>query len=134
MHLITDDVTLGLAVLPATGLLLGESGLGIMTVEKIGHQLDHFTSIALMLIAFGIGEHVELRRLDGMGRGVVYIFVLQEVSAFISCHDEYTDRDFAAVDDAIAIMIFGAAVSTAHNLASDQGLGTPVSGHSVLFL
>ncbi|MCI5161078.1 MAG: hypothetical protein D3917_03450, partial [Candidatus Electrothrix sp. AX5] len=65
------------------GLLLGESGLSIITVDLLGHQLDHFTSIALMLIAFGIGEHVELRRLDGMGRDVAYIAVIQGLAAFI---------------------------------------------------
>ena len=65
------------------GLLLGESGLAIITVDMMGHQLDHFTSIALMLIAFGIGEHVELRRLDGMGRDVAYIAVIQALAAFV---------------------------------------------------
>ncbi|MCW5208296.1 PAS domain S-box protein, partial [Desulfobulbus sp. US2] len=65
------------------GLLLGESGLSIITVDLLGHQLDHFTSIALMLIAFGIGEHVELRRLDGMGRDVTYIAIIQGLAAFI---------------------------------------------------
>ncbi|MCI5124548.1 MAG: hypothetical protein D3925_08755, partial [Candidatus Electrothrix sp. AR5] len=64
------------------GLLLGESGLGIITVDLLGHQLDHFTSIALMLIAFGIGEHVELRRLDGMGRDVAYITIFQALIGF----------------------------------------------------
>jgi Kef-type K+ transport system membrane component KefB len=155
------------------GLLLGESGLSIITVDLLGHQLDHFTSIALMLIAFGIGEHVELRRLDGMGRDVTYIAVIQGLAAFIlvTLATLYTTwlvsgaesitrhhvilsmllgaiavatapaailhvvRELGtrgpmtstlmavvAVDDAIAIMIFGIAVSTAHNLASTEGL------------
>ncbi len=65
------------------GLALGESGLNIITIDMLGHQLDHFTSIALMLIAFGIGEHVELRRLDGMGRDVAYVAVIQGLAAFI---------------------------------------------------
>jgi Kef-type K+ transport system membrane component KefB/nucleotide-binding universal stress UspA family protein len=64
------------------GLLLGESGLGIITVELLGHRLDHFTSIALMLIAFGIGEHVELRRLDGMRKNVAYIAIMQALTGF----------------------------------------------------
>ncbi|XOF34476.1 MAG: cation:proton antiporter [Candidatus Electrothrix sp. YB6] len=189
------DATLGIAVLLAAGLfvaklaqllrlpsvtgfilaglLLGESGIGLITVDLIGHQLDHFTSIALMLIAFGIGEHVELRRLDGMGRDVAYISVIQAAAAFllvllaalpttwlVSGTEEIT-RDqvvlsvllgaiavatapaailhvtrelgtrgpmtstlmaVVAVDDAIAIMIFGIAVSTAHNLTGTDGL------------
>ncbi len=80
-----NDATFGIAVLLGTGLavakfsqklrlpsvtgfilaglLLGESGLGIITVDLLGRQLDHFASIALMLIAFGIGEHVEFAAL-----------------------------------------------------------------------
>uniref|UniRef100_UPI004057196D cation:proton antiporter domain-containing protein n=1 Tax=Candidatus Electrothrix sp. TaxID=2170559 RepID=UPI004057196D len=64
------------------GLLLGESGFGIITVELLGNRLDHFTSIALMLIAFGIGEHVELRRLDGMRKNVAYIALMQALIGF----------------------------------------------------
>jgi Kef-type K+ transport system membrane component KefB len=162
------------------GLLLGESGFGIITVDLLGHQLDHFTSIALMLIAFGIGEHVELRRLDGMGRDVAYIAVIQAMAAFVLVMfatllttrllsgTEAITKDqlilsmilgaiavatapaailhvvreldtrgpmtstlmaVVAVDDAIAIMIFGIAVSTAHNLTGTAGL----SIHSILF-
>ena len=44
--------------------------------------LDHFTSIALMLIAFGIGEHVELRRLKGMERTVIWIAAMQAIVVF----------------------------------------------------
>lgn len=155
------------------GLLLGESGLGIITVDMLGHRLDHFTGIALMLIAFGIGEHVELRRLDGMGRDVAYIGIIQGLAAFILVTGAtlYTAWFLAgtetltrhqvilsillgaiavatapaailhvvrelgtrgpmtstlmavvAVDDAIAIMIFGIAVSTAHNLTGTDAL------------
>ncbi|MGB5684320.1 MAG: cation:proton antiporter [Candidatus Electrothrix sp.] len=155
------------------GLLLGESGLGIITVDLLGYQLDHFTSIALMLIAFGIGEHVEVRRLDGMGRDVAYIAILQGLVTFIlvtlaTLHITWLLSDaesitrhqlilsmllgaiavatapattlhvvrelgtrgpmtstlmaVVALEDAIAIMIFGMAVSTAHNLASTEGL------------
>ncbi|MCI5145710.1 MAG: hypothetical protein D3923_09305, partial [Candidatus Electrothrix sp. AR3] len=99
-----DDVTLSIAILLAAGLvtakllqilrlpsvtgfilaglLLGKSGFAIIPAELIGPQLDHFTSIALMLIAFGIGEHVELRRLNGVGRDVAYIAIIQAIAAF----------------------------------------------------
>ena len=94
-----DDVTLGIAVLLAAGLLtakilqlfrlpsvtgfilaglaLGPSWLGLITMESVGQQLEHFTQIALMLIAFGIGEHIELRRLGGIARDVGYISIIQ---------------------------------------------------------
>ncbi|MCI5208949.1 MAG: hypothetical protein D3910_09165, partial [Candidatus Electrothrix sp. ATG2] len=162
------------------GLLLGESGLSIITVDLLGHQLDHFTSIALMLIAFGIGEHVELRRLDGMGRDVAFIAVIQALAAFIlvmlatlltgwllsdtasitrhqlilsmllgaiavatapattlhivrelGSRGSMTSTLMAvvAVADSIAIIIFGMAISTAHNLTGTDGL----SLHSILF-
>jgi len=155
------------------GLLLGESGLGIITVDLLGHQLDHFTSIALMLIAFGIGEHVEVRRLDGMQRNVTYIALFQALIGFtlvflvtlymtwlfsnaatITRHQivlalllgaisvatapattlhvvrelgakgpiTSTLMAVVAATDAIAIIIFGIAVSTAHNLVSTDGL------------
>jgi Kef-type K+ transport system membrane component KefB len=154
------------------GLLLGPSGLGFITVEMVGHKLDHFTQIALMLIAFGIGEHVELRRLGNVARDVIYISIVQAVAAFLlvmagtwltaelmagngmSSQDNlilalllgavavatapaailhvvremgakgpFTSTLMAvvAVDDAIAIMIFGMAVSAAHQLAGAGG-------------
>jgi Kef-type K+ transport system membrane component KefB/nucleotide-binding universal stress UspA family protein len=154
------------------GLLLGESGFGLVTDDLLGHQLHHFTSIALMLIAFGIGEHVELRRLKGMERTVLWIAVVQAVAAFalvtvaafavlsvltesaasshltlalllgaiaaanapatllhvvqeLNARGPMTSTLMAsvAVGDALAIMIFGMALSAARNLAGPgQGL------------
>jgi Kef-type K+ transport system membrane component KefB/nucleotide-binding universal stress UspA family protein len=190
-----EDTTFGIAVLLGTGLaiaklaqmlrlpsvtgfilaglLLGESGFSIITVELLGHQLDHFTSIALMLIAFGIGEHVELRRLNGLGRDVAYITFFQALFGFtlvtlvilqmtlllsdtavITRHQivlsillgaisvatapattlhvvrelgargpmTSTLMAVVAATDAIAIITFGIAVSTAHNLTGTDGL------------
>lgn len=98
-------VTIGLAVLLATGLiaaklcqrlglpsvtgyilaglLLGPTGFGFITEESIGHSLDHFTHIALMLIAFGIGEHVELKKLKKHARSVVWIGICETTGAFL---------------------------------------------------
>ena len=45
------------------GLLLGPSGLGLISEDLAGQRLNHFTEIALMLIAFGIGEHLEIKKL-----------------------------------------------------------------------
>ncbi len=154
------------------GLLLGESGVGLITNDLLGHQLDHFTSIALMLIAFGIGEHVELRRLKGMERTVLWIATVQALVVFalvtavalatlrlltgsadagqftlalllgaiaaanapatllhvvqeLGARGPMTSTLMAAVavGDALAIMMFGMAISVARNLAGPgQGL------------
>jgi len=185
-----NEVTFGIAILLATGMLfaklvqlirlpsvtgfilagliLGPSFLGLLTAETVGHQLDHFTQIALMLIAFGIGEHIELRRLGDVAKDVGYISVSQALATFVLVTagtlitavlvggPEGMFRDqlilalllgavavatapaailhvvrelgargpltatlmaVVAVDDGIAIMIFGMAVSAAHQLA-----------------
>ncbi len=97
-------VTLGLAVLLAAGLvaakiaqllrlpsvtgyilaglLLGPSGLAIITEGSIGHSLDHFTHIALMLIAFGIGEHIEIKKIKVYAGSVFWIGMLEALGAF----------------------------------------------------
>ena len=164
------------------GLLLGPSGLGLITVDLVGHKLDHFTQIALMLIAFGIGEHVELRRLGSVARDVAYISVVQAVAAFVlvaggtwitawlisgpetaavdhlilalllgavavatapaavlhivrelNARGPLTSTLLAvvAVDDGLAIMIFGMAVSAAHQLVGSGG--TPLQALAACF-
>ena len=45
------------------GFLLGPSGLGLLSYELLDEGLAHFTQIAFMLIALGIGEPLEIRRL-----------------------------------------------------------------------
>ncbi len=57
----------------AAGVLLGPSGFNIISEEATGNQLRHFTQIALMLIAFGIGEHLELKRLKHTAKTVLAI-------------------------------------------------------------
>ncbi|MEJ2691340.1 MAG: cation:proton antiporter, partial [Deltaproteobacteria bacterium] len=65
------------------GLLLGPSGLGIITSTTTGHRLEHFTQIALMLIAFGIGEHLELKRMQYAARRLVAICIGETASSFV---------------------------------------------------
>ncbi len=99
------NITFGIAILLATGLLfaktvqlfhlpsvtgyilaglvLGPSGLEILTTESVGHQLDHFTQIALMMLAFGIGEHIELRRLQTIAKDVTYISLSQALVTYL---------------------------------------------------
>ncbi|MEW6518839.1 MAG: cation:proton antiporter [Thermodesulfobacteriota bacterium] len=65
------------------GLLLGPSGFGIVTMESVGDKLHHFTQIALMLIAFGIGEQIEVKRLRQSVRSIGVIGVAEAAGALI---------------------------------------------------
>jgi len=67
----------------AAGVLLGPSGFHIITAEVTGDQLRHFTQIALMLIAFGIGEHLELKRLKVTAKTVLSICVADTIGAIL---------------------------------------------------
>ncbi len=67
----------------AAGVLLGPSGLDIITAEATGSHLAHFTQIALMLIAFGIGEHLELKRLQKTAGTVLSICLADMLLAFL---------------------------------------------------
>jgi Kef-type K+ transport system membrane component KefB/nucleotide-binding universal stress UspA family protein len=67
----------------AAGVLLGPSGLHVITAEATGNQLRHFTQIALMLIAFGIGEHLELKRLKVTAKTVLSICLADMVGALL---------------------------------------------------
>lgn len=65
------------------GLLLGPTGFGLITENNVGHNLDHFTQIALMLIAFGIGEHIEIKKLKNHAKSLVWIGVAETTGAFV---------------------------------------------------
>jgi len=67
----------------AAGILLGPSGLHVITAEATGNQLRHFTQIALMLIAFGIGEHLELKRLKITAKSVLAICLTDTLAALV---------------------------------------------------
>ena len=64
------------------GVLLGPSGLNVVKEEVLEHDLGHFTQIALMLIAFGIGEHLDLGHLRQAARSVGYIGLGETSGAF----------------------------------------------------
>ena len=100
-----EQVTLGLAVLLGAGLLfaqigkrlhlpsvtgyilaglcIGPSGLELISPEIIGTKLNHFTHIALMMIAFGIGEHIEIKEVRKVARSVGFIGIAETSGAFI---------------------------------------------------
>ncbi len=65
------------------GILIGPSGFNVINSHTIGSNLDHFTQIALMLISFGIGEHVELKKLREHLRTVAWISLCEAVGAFV---------------------------------------------------
>ena len=57
------------------GLLLGPSGLHLITAEMVDQQLGHFSQIALMMIAFGIVEHLELQRHKATLKKIIFIAI-----------------------------------------------------------
>jgi len=67
----------------AAGVLLGPSGLNFITADAVRNQLGHFTQIALMLIAFGIGEHLELKRLKITAKTVLSICLAETIIALL---------------------------------------------------
>ena len=156
------------------GLLLGPTGIGLITDERVGHNLAHFTQIALMLIAFGIGEHIEIKKLRHHTRSLKWIGLCEAVGAFLTVSvliftaiqltgftvDSWTIKDYlvlsmllgaigvatapaatllvirelkakgpltstlmaiVAIDDGVAILLFGLVVSIAHQLLGQAG-------------
>ncbi len=65
------------------GLLLGPSGFNLISEHSIGNSLDHFTRIALVLIAFGIGEHIELKKLKEHARSLLFVGFFETSCAFL---------------------------------------------------
>jgi Kef-type K+ transport system membrane component KefB/nucleotide-binding universal stress UspA family protein len=65
------------------GFFLGPAGLNLIGKDIMANQLDHFTQIALMLIALGIGEHLEIKRLRENAR-LLTAFSLGEMIGAIS--------------------------------------------------
>ncbi len=65
------------------GLLVGPSGFHLVPLETVGRQLNHFTQIALMLISFGIGEHLEIKRLKETAKSVGLIGLGEVCGAFL---------------------------------------------------
>ncbi|MCB2182271.1 MAG: cation:proton antiporter [Desulfobulbaceae bacterium] len=138
-----EQVTLGLAVLLAVGmlaakagqklklpsvtgyilagLLLGPSGIGLVTSDSIGHKLDHFTDIALMLIAFGIGEQIELRKLKSSAKTIGAIgfsetsgsFLFVATSTFFAAQLFGVNEVFWGMNDYLILSLLLGAISVA---------------------
>ena len=67
----------------AAGVLLGPVGIDIVNPKLLAGRLEHFTEIALMLIAFGIGEHLEVKRLKPMKRIVGLVAMGESLGAYV---------------------------------------------------
>lgn len=65
------------------GVLVGPSGLNLISSEISSDRLAHFTEIALMLIAFGIGERVEFKEIKKVARSVGYVGLAETTGAFL---------------------------------------------------
>ncbi len=65
------------------GLLLGPSGFNLIPGAAVGNQLQHFIQLALMMISFGIGEHMEIARLRSAARSLALIGIAEACGAFL---------------------------------------------------
>ncbi len=72
------------------GIILGPSGFKILSTSIVDEKLAHFTEIALMLIAFGIGEHIEFKKIKTVLKSVSFIGIAETTGAFffvgVSCY------------------------------------------------
>ncbi len=108
------------------GLLLGPSGFGVISEDLVGQRLSHFTEIALMLIAFGVGEHIEFKEVKKVARSVGYIalaetsatFILVAIACFLATLYTQADNPFWHFPQLLSLAILLAAVAVATAPAS----------------
>lgn len=65
------------------GLLVGPFGLGWIDEHTAGNDLGIFTHMALMLISFGIGEHLDLRSLRRSAKVISWMGMGESMGAFV---------------------------------------------------
>ncbi len=65
------------------GILLGPNGLNVIRAEMLESRLQIFTSIALLLIAFSIGERFEIRQLRRSARAVTRVSLGESLGSFV---------------------------------------------------
>ncbi|MEA3402892.1 MAG: cation:proton antiporter [Armatimonadota bacterium] len=65
------------------GIALGPSGFGLLGADVLDTRLQVFTHIALMLVAFAIGERFELRELRSSGRALIGVSVGECLGSFV---------------------------------------------------
>jgi len=65
------------------GIAFGPLGLGLIGPGLPGYHLEVFTHIALMLVAFGIGERFDLRELRSSARSLVRVSAAEILMTFL---------------------------------------------------
>ncbi len=65
------------------GILMGPSGLGIISGETTENRFDVFTHIALMLVAFSIGERFDLRELRSSAKALMKVSAAEIITTFV---------------------------------------------------
>lgn len=65
------------------GMALGPSGLDLVGSDTHGEGLQVFTSIALMLVAFGIGERFDLQQLRASAKALAWVSSGEVAGSFV---------------------------------------------------
>ena len=65
------------------GIALGPTGLNLITPEILESRLYVFTNIALLLVAFGIGERCDLQQLRPVAKILIRVSVFEIACVFI---------------------------------------------------
>ncbi len=65
------------------GVALGPSGLDLISTDILENRLHVFTTIALLLVAFGIGERFDLQQLRASAKALVRVSLGESVGAFV---------------------------------------------------
>ncbi len=65
------------------GIALGPSGLNLLSAEILEDRLYVFTSIALLLVAFGIGERFDLQQLRPVAKTLLRVSIFEIGSVFV---------------------------------------------------
>lgn len=65
------------------GIALGPSGLDLIGAEVLENRLQVFTSMALMLVAFGIGERFDLQQLRTQSRALTRVSIGESALTFV---------------------------------------------------
>ena len=65
------------------GIALGPTGLNLITSEILDERLQVFTSMALLLVAFSIGERFDLQQLRPVAKTLVRVSVFEIVLVFV---------------------------------------------------
>ncbi len=105
------------------GLVLGPSGLNLLPRDLLEERLRTFTDIALMLVAFAIGERLDLGQLARGARALVRVSLAESFGAFAVVAiavfaAAYATRPFGVLTDwhtclALALVCGSIAVATA---------------------